>query len=984
MATRDEQASFQCHICQRGFVRQEHLTRHVRTHTREKPYSCSQCDKSFSRQDVLIRHETSHAPNSVHSNVVSSRACKECAIGRVRCTKESTCRRCRSRNLECVYPPVGKRKAASVVRLGSVAADSRSSSPSENSEQEGLDDLAPQQHVDMGVATDGGQPIDAIDPRDSRMSERPRRASPNRLQDTAAWDPMVLSTNEIHPQNNSGFAASNMYQGLLNTGIGEPLMGLSTMNWLSPQYQDTVIWDNQLAGVPFELGSMAFAFAPDVVDPNLASGWQLDRGPNPSAVLPGPVLSDNHEVAVEECTIPAPSTSIPESSTSRSSEGTLYVEGAAARAPFRGRRSHKYSNTDALSTSSPVDGPEHLMEISTSPNAEMVDDHSHTFVSELAYNTLCQKVRDEAHLHSSNLDLTCIPPLGYVRCFIRLYYRNFHPTYPFLRRDIPILPQPDSWVVLLALSAIGAKYLGGPWPLSISTLLDKILNIRLAATQYGNTDAWVPGHVHDSQTELSLTTVQAMILNLICMLHSGLKNMVENSLNQRHHLVDQCRRMNLLSHLTPRTNSATADEADVNLEDWAAEQAEIRTGYMIWLLDSMISYAFGCKPSFQLHEITSPLPCPDEIWETPTIERISDKSFQTETMLEALDLLYMEKQQPKNLGEFGNILLVYAVCRRTNEALYQHQTALSRWVPTAGSQPRSRSNPLAETWPPALPILTRWRNSACDCLDILHWTANSTAAKAGGWEHPTILHLHLSRLLLLTPWQHVQKVAAMSSPVAQNKRSNNKIYLEACNHLRQWAILDQYKARLSMVHAGALLWHVRRYSSNGFMEPYAVYLATLAVWSYSVFVRPQTTAPEQPTTTPRSAEANSWPHLSPPSTNTGMAESNVDEEPEPSFVHLDRPCDDEMVQVYVRLGHKMKGYMLRVGDICSPDAPPKILKEGVRMLSQARGQDGRFTKPDNTRDFKCTWGIERSFVQSLTCLLQATTTQSSDESGPAV
>ncbi|KAI4854439.1 hypothetical protein E4T44_00175 [Aureobasidium sp. EXF-8845] len=40
---------FQCTVCQRAFSRIDHLSRHVRTHTLEKPYNCEFCEKKFSR-----------------------------------------------------------------------------------------------------------------------------------------------------------------------------------------------------------------------------------------------------------------------------------------------------------------------------------------------------------------------------------------------------------------------------------------------------------------------------------------------------------------------------------------------------------------------------------------------------------------------------------------------------------------------------------------------------------------------------------------------------------------------------------------------------------------------------------------------------------------------------------------------------------------------------------------------------------------------
>ncbi|KAI1137551.1 hypothetical protein F5Y05DRAFT_73365 [Hypoxylon sp. FL0543] len=97
-----------CTYCGQQFQRNEHLERHLVTHTNIKRFKCSICHISFSRGDVLQKHITIHQDVDADSpqGVVRVRArtqtaCRNCAKMKAKCDSNSPCNRCRTKQLSC-------------------------------------------------------------------------------------------------------------------------------------------------------------------------------------------------------------------------------------------------------------------------------------------------------------------------------------------------------------------------------------------------------------------------------------------------------------------------------------------------------------------------------------------------------------------------------------------------------------------------------------------------------------------------------------------------------------------------------------------------------------------------------------------------------------------------------------------------------------------------------------------------------------------
>lgn len=275
------------------------------------------------------------------------------------------------------------------------------------------------------------------------------------------------------------------------------------------------------------------------------------------------------------------------------------------------------------------------------------------------------------------------------------------------------------------------------------------------------------------------------------------------------------------------------------------------------------------------------------------------------------------------MGEFSRILCIHALFRRTWDVETYFQKPLTAWSPTAERQDFEMIENSLPLWLPGIPTYAKWRNSACDVLDILHWHANSVIGAASGMEHPTVLHLHLARVVLLTPFREIVKLAHILTGETSSNPETDVAKLK--KHIQRWALDDQYKARLAMIHAGVLFWHVRRYSTDAFYEPSSVFLATLALWAYGTF------APKTPPDNPDGDEG----HF-------------------PNSIQLDRPADDELVQLFVKRGTVMKANITGVGNLCSEKGPGRVLVEGRKLLGGLRR-----------------WGIGRVLVGVLSALIES-------------
>ncbi|KAL7941095.1 hypothetical protein V8C42DRAFT_335771 [Trichoderma barbatum] len=949
-----------CSICDATFSRLEHLARHTKSHTREKPFKCPICGKRFSRQDVLSRHRTSHEQDSQEvSSTARSRACRQCATSRARCSRSDPCRRCIERNLTCTFPTTRKPKAPVIVgsrmEIGS--------EPQDTSMEAIHQTVGSQTRPSVSVDLDGAG-LDECDPEGANGNPLAPRAS--------AWTQRSTMFEASQAVGSVDPSSQRIYEFNPISGFDEQAMDLLSMNWMSPETPTSLGWNGLVAAPPYAENDKSDIYMPFFF-PSSGLLPDLDRECAPcNGQAPG---TGRHDASIDSASHSTYDPSKLESEGNKSTTGSYYVDGDGSRAPFRGQASRPWTGRRmaANDASTPRSNVTNCIDNGA---GGLWDD---PLVSADGYNNMIRELHLELGRGNVLIDANLFPSLQCVAACVQSYFATFHPVFPFIQKRTFLEDSNEHWLLLLAVAVVGSKYTTSNEERLLSpefiTILDGISSSRVC--HYRPTETRMPSTSPIQRlgnSEFNLPTLQAASLSLICSLHRDKLDMTRHALLQRHYLVGACTTLNLLCG--EAENSQRHDDYNKIVQDWSMNQSRMRTGLMIWLLDAMISYEFNAAPLMQLVDANVPLPCLDHIWEYPSVEKIIAEQKSSVTLLDAIEMLYIEKRLPEILNEFSTILIIHSIWRRTKEVINQNRTRLANWIPSAASQAReAQPSALTETWPPSNPTLSKWRNSACDCLDILHWRANAKAASAGGSEHPTVMYLHLSRLVLLTPVAQIQTLATNPGNTNATNLTVNQGYTEASNHVLKWAMNDSFKARLAIIHAGAMFWHIRRYSKKGFLEPFAIYMATLIIWAYSIsvqFARQQEEFQAAPSMEgPLSPEARAVATACQQPTTPTQDEELCSELP---FFFIDRPCDDEMVQMYLRFGNKMSAHMARVGVITHASAPGKILQEGIRLLASgtvgSRSVSVASAVGQDTLEMS-TWGAEQTYMEVLVALAQA-------------
>jgi hypothetical protein len=355
--------------------------------------------------------------------------------------------------------------------------------------------------------------------------------------------------------------------------IDLPDLGPMGINWISPGYQYDLDWDM----MPNNGATISQAH-------NVEE--QAIRVPVTGLHLP----DDGTEQQAHQAT-PSPITAQSCSSgqttlTPHSAGGEYYVDGDGSRAPFGGRYHSRgsFSHSQVLAVGTGIG--------TVSAEASRSSDSPHLCSLE-AYGNFVQASTRELQLEGLDTDITKFPSHAQIELYVQQYFKKFSPIFPFLRLAALREEASQEWLLLLAVAAIGSRYVPASqdsYNILLQTL-DVALDRRkrshlLEPNDMNDNDLYVPGRNAGINTSTDLQTLRAGILHLVCLLQSGKQSMLGRALTLRHYLVNICNSLQLLDRSAEDDGGDSPSSMYTDPRSWLKKECEIRAGMVLWVCNA--------------------------------------------------------------------------------------------------------------------------------------------------------------------------------------------------------------------------------------------------------------------------------------------------------------------------------------------------------------------------------------------------------------
>ena len=584
--------------------------------------SCKASELTYTR-DVLNRHHAAHhGPKANNQRSGQSfRACIPCATARVKCMGSQPCQRCSTKLIECSYPDTRSRKRSLNVDGDGLPVDG-DMSKSQNDESPsggpaggnvrqpqawtGMDSMvitATATNTQINQTDEHQQPISYGTNEQQFLTQSlvPSNQGGSSTYGMPEQVPVSMTRDPVYELRSDNFGSTKYptvtpYNFSLssNQSIEQPQLGdygYSAINWLSPK----------------DLGYSEFNYESQFLDVNDFDFW---TGPTASIVSEQNInygadstMSENvgyhnqpRNDVVPPILTPAPEVHTTSPSTSNfdssrtastpSRSSNYYIDGAGAREPRYGRlRKQGLDWEGSDSTPHPALDQDTGKEsgICFPPSIEhdlnCHADAPQQCMSQQFYQRLVDEFQRSYLGTGHSFSSDHFPSFGVLNLAKHLYFEYFHATYPLLHKA-STMEKPQSWLIDLAVSAVGISYLGTRDSRQCSEAFIEFLERCLQGS--GTSDKTLNINL-SSNTELqSLVKIQARILCCIAMFHSRSTSLVERAFILRSQLVGDFLRRRMLSAVS-KTQISQDQALRTRWEQFIIEESKVRAGYCIFV-----------------------------------------------------------------------------------------------------------------------------------------------------------------------------------------------------------------------------------------------------------------------------------------------------------------------------------------------------------------------------------------------------------------
>ncbi|KAH8691285.1 fungal-specific transcription factor domain-containing protein [Talaromyces proteolyticus] len=409
---------------------------------------------------------------------------------------------------------------------------------------------------------------------------------------------------------------------------------------------------------------------------------------------------------------------------------------------------------------------------------------------------------------------SALPPLKVLNCFIQLYFEYFHSVFPMLHQAT-FNPEHVPRLLLLATAAIGCRYSKIEQSSRCADALQELLRRAIAYTCE-----------QDNSQARQLSMAQTIVLNSIGMMYSGDRRLFEIAEASRNTPVTLCRRNGSLQSSVGQPSIGPTTQGmllEHKWQQWAHDESLRRLGFCVFLLDAHAAMYLNLHANMAVTELRQSLPCPDEIWDSPSAEtwkvaymrRYWERTDYGDTqgavqqmslgVTAALSQLRLGKPMAQELGHFSRVILVFALYRSV--AAHQQQIA----DPFAGQKIQGDQASLSLI------------STAVRALESLRLFSFSP----GPLQFSLDCHIDLAIVLLNIPQE---QMLDYTRSFRMNQCQSHDL-----QQLQNWVAQDGGRnARVAAVHAAKLCSLLRlNPHPHSFSSPLMALLATLALWTYN-------------------------------------------------------------------------------------------------------------------------------------------------------